>query len=81
MAVQSYGEPHVAREYVEAFVVLCVAVLWRAGSVRGNDDLTDSQAVLGVTAVFEDPDPRRTVGDEFALAGADDRYLDHEEAS
>jgi hypothetical protein len=49
--------------------------------VRGNDDLTDSQAVLGVAAVFEDADLRRTAGDEFALAGADDRYLSHGEAS
>jgi hypothetical protein len=81
MVVQPYGEPHVAREYIEAFVVLCVAVLRRTGSVRGKDDFTDSQAMIGVTAVFEDPDLRRTAGDEFALAGADDRYLNHEEAS
>jgi hypothetical protein len=49
--------------------------------VRGDDDFTDSQAVIGVTAVFEDPDLRRAAGDELALAGADDRHLNHEEAS
>src|SRR3569833_3402629 len=61
-----------------AFVVLGVAVLRRTGGVRGNADLTDPQAVIGVAAVFEDPDPRRPAGEEFAFAGADDRYSDHE---
>jgi hypothetical protein len=75
------GESHVAREHVEAFVVLCVTVLQRSGSVRGDDDFTDSQAMIGIAAVFEDPDLRWTAGDELALAGADDRHLNHGDTS
>jgi hypothetical protein len=37
--------------------------------------------VIGVAAVFEDPDLGRPVGEEFAFARADDRYSNHEEAS
>src|SRR5690348_8884157 len=58
--------------------MLGVAVLRRPGGVRGDRYFTDPEAVAGAAAVLEDPDRRRSVDDEFAVAGTGDRHCGHE---
>ena len=72
------GEPERSRQHVEALVVLGVAVLQRARGARWNGDFGESQPVVGVLAVLQDPDLLRPAAEDLALTGADDVYLRHD---